>query len=317
MTRPPRCPLLRPWYRVAQADGRVLIESGVECVVLEGRAATRFVPALLPLLDGTRTVPELAERLELVDATPVERALALLDEHGLLSEGPPLRDEPAPFAHAAHLAAALRGREATPGDELRRLQEARVAVLGTGPVAGEIAGLLLGSGVGNVARPAWEAAPQARADLVVAAPAARELRRLERWNEAALSAGIEWVQVLPWDGAIAVVGPAFVPGETCCRECYRRRRRSHLEYGDELVALEPVPPAGPLPPALVAITGGLAVALALRRLAGDPVVAGAAAVLELGGAPRLALHPVLRVPRCPACSEPARRALPAPWAEAS
>jgi len=311
----PLRPLLCPWYRIAHGDGQVLLEHGTDCVVLEGRAASTFLPALLPLLDGTRTRGELAEQLELTDPRPVDHALSLLADHDLLVEGPPLAaDVPAPFAHAANLQASILPGVTTPATERDRLCEASIAVLGTGAVAGETARLLLASGVGELVRPDWTMREPARHDLVVAAPSRPELTRLPAWNERALTEGTEWLQVLPWDGTVAVVGPAFVPGETCCWECYRRRRRSHLEYGDELAELEGVAPRSPLPPGLVALVAGAAATLVLRRLVRDPLVAGAAAVLELGGSLRIGVHRVLRVPRCPACSETARQALPSPWA---
>ena len=316
----PLKPLLCPWCRIARADGSVLIEYGGECVVLEGSAAASFVPALLPLLDGTRTQAQLAEQLELPDPRPVENALSLLAEHGLLVEGPPLDvDVPAPFAHAAYLDATTRGGGASPTDELRRLGEASIAVLGAGTVAGEIARLLLASGVGDVVRLDLRLGPddESRRDLTVVAPSPSELLRLPAWNERALARRVEWLQALPWDGSIAIIGPAFVPGETCCWECFRLRRRSHLDYGDELAKLESAVWQPPLPPGLVALLAGTATLLALRRLLGDPLVAGAAAVLEFGASLRLDVHRVLRVPRCPACSPTAAQALPSPWAEAS
>jgi len=315
---PPHRPQLSPWHRVAPNRDRLLLEHAGECVTFEGRAVTGLLPALLPLLDGTRTIRELVEALELPDPAPVDHALALLHEHGLLVEGPPLDAAvPAPFRQTARfLAAGPRGR--SPAAERSRLAGARIAVHGAGSVAGETARLLLASGVGDVARrPVDEGLTAGIPDLVVLAPSPSEQVQLRAWNERALEHGVEWLQVLPWDGAAVVVGPVFVPGETCCWECYRRRRRSHLDYGDESIALDRVPTRAPCPPGLVAAVAGMATLLALRRLLGDPLLAGAAAVLELGESSRLDIHPVLRVPRCPACSYGARTARPMPWAEPS
>ena len=309
----PEKPLLSPWHRVAAGDDALLLELGGECVTFEGRAATLLLPALLPLLDGTRDLADLASALELHDTTPVHAALELLDAHGLLSSGRALDDVPAPFAQAAGLHAMLLG--TAPRDERARLAATTIDVVGESTTAGEIARLVVASGVGEVARTDWRH-PGSGA-LAIVAPAAGEMPLLAEWNRRALAARKEWLQVLPWDGAIAVVGPSFVPGDTCCHECYVRRRRSHVEYGDRYDVLDRAPVRAPSPPGLVSVVAGLAVLVALRRVLGDPLVAGAAVVLELGESVRLGVHPVPRVPRCPACSEAARTALPLPWAEAS
>ncbi len=83
-------PYLAPWYRIASTDGKVLLEYGQRIVCLEGRAATVLVPVLLPLLDGTRSVDQIVEILGEPAREAVEAALAQLDDHGVLLEGPPL-----------------------------------------------------------------------------------------------------------------------------------------------------------------------------------------------------------------------------------
>ena len=55
----PALPYLPPWYRVVSGEGKVVLEFGQRIVNLEGRAAERLLPALLPLLDGTRAVDEI------------------------------------------------------------------------------------------------------------------------------------------------------------------------------------------------------------------------------------------------------------------
>ena len=85
----PALPYLAPWYRLVRLPGKVVLEHGQRIVTLEGRAVSRLVPALLPLLDGTRTREQIAasrwpalpetERLAALDA-----ALALLGRQALL-----------------------------------------------------------------------------------------------------------------------------------------------------------------------------------------------------------------------------------------
>jgi bacteriocin biosynthesis cyclodehydratase domain-containing protein len=310
----PELPLLTPWHRVAAEPGRLVLEYGGEAVCLEGRATRALLPALLPLLDGTRTVEQVVAVLGDAARPAVEAALVLLAEHRLLTEGPPLAtDVPAPFAAAAVAHAA--GSARSPAGVRARLAEAAVAVVGSGGTAAEAARLLRLSGVGRVERAPWSGSD---AELAVVAPGPGERPLLPGWNEHALASGTAWLQVLAFDGAFAAIGPLYLPGETCCYECYLRRRASNVDYPDEFWALERTPDRASDAPATVAAVAGLAVGFALRwLLAEDPFVAGVMVALELGDETRLSRHHVYRVPRCTACSTVAGQAPPLPWAEAS
>jgi bacteriocin biosynthesis cyclodehydratase domain-containing protein len=310
----PRLPLLSEWHRVAEDAGRLIFEFGGEAVCFEGRATRTLLPALLPLLDGTRTVPELVGILGDPARPAVEAALALLADHGLLTEGPPLdAGEPAPFAAAARAGASIGA--LSPAVARARLREAEVGVIGSGAIAAESARLLRMSGVGHVASRDWEEPVQG---VAVVAPGAGETAFLRALNERLLATSTPWLQVLSFDGSFAAVGPLFVPGETCCYECYLRRRAANVDYPDEFWALQRGPISVIEDPATVAAVAGLASAFLLRWLLfADPFVAGVLFALELGHEPRLAPHVVYRVPRCPVCSEATRVAQPLPWAEAS
>src|SRR4029453_17036413 len=90
-------------------------------------------------------------------------------------------------------------------------------------------------------------------DLVICAPSPAQLPSLDDWNKQALAAGQPWLQVLPFDGRYAAVGPLYLPEETCCFECFRLRRLANLDAGYELVVLEAVPAAYPAAPAVQAL----------------------------------------------------------------
>lgn len=295
----------------------MVLEYGGEAVVLEGRAVAALLPALLPLLDGTRTAEEIAATLGEPARPAVERALELLGLHGLLTDGPPLPDVvPLPFAAAALHHAGNDPAAPPPGATRQRLADATVAVVGAGAVAAEVARTLRLSGVGGVAHTGWAEAPGA-AELAVVAPAPAERRALRAWNEAALRADVPWLQVLPHDGSFAAVGPLFVPGETCCHECYRRRRAANVDYPGEFWPLEEARGGLADAPAVVAAVAGLAALVTLRWLLfRDPFAAGVLLALELRETAGLTRHVVHRLPRCPACST-VGPALPLPWAEAS
>jgi bacteriocin biosynthesis cyclodehydratase domain-containing protein len=309
----PERPLLKPWYRLAHCDGRIALEYGQHVVSLEGRAVERLLPALLPLLDGTRTVDELTGQLGTPVAEAVEHALEVLAAHGVLTDGPPLPALPEAAAAAAAAAAARGG--LAPTEAHARLASASVVVRGSGTAAADVAHQLRLAGAGSVERADWSAVP--RDDrLVVAAPAPGEVTELAAWNRSALVDHVSWLQVLPFDGRLAVIGPLYLPGETCCYECYRIRRASNSGYEPEYWPLERTAVAAPQEAAVRAVVAGIAAAVVTRRLAlDDPYAAGTFYAVEHRDRLSLQSHRVLRVPRCPACSEAAATGLPVPWGD--
>jgi bacteriocin biosynthesis cyclodehydratase domain-containing protein len=299
-------PLLPPWYRVAELDHALVLEYGQAVVRLDGAAAKKLVPQLLPLLDGTRSVDELVACLGERIRPAVVHALTLLERHGVLRDG---TAEPDGVDTVARLLAAS-GPQRSESELGRVLAAARVAVAGTGRPAEEAARALRGTGIGTVSSAEWGHAPTA--DLVVAAPGRDEVVRLAGWNSVALAAKSPWLQILPFDGRFAAVGPLFLPGETCCHACYARRRRANVPYPDEFEAIEAVPAGTATPPALLAVLVGLAALVASRWLAtADAALPGRLFAVELRRGPAVESHHVYRVPRCPACAGGSVR--PLPW----
>jgi bacteriocin biosynthesis cyclodehydratase domain-containing protein len=296
---------LRPWYRLARLQGRFALEYGRVAIVLEGAATERLVPALLPLLDGRRTVPEIVARLGPNAEPAILGALEQLAEHRLLTEGPPDGDETAAF-----LASTL---DLAPAEAAGRLRAVRLGVVGDGPLATEVAAALVLEDARPPVVAGWDG-PTVAVDLVVVAPSPAELPRLEAWNELALERGTRWLQVLPPNGRFAALGPLFVPDETCCRACFQLRQAASLEYRSELAELEATPARFPSPPTVTRTVAALAALLAVRwAVGGDFHLAGAFYALELGFPLSLGLHRVYRVPRCPDCSGLDGAAPPSPW----
>lgn len=311
----PRQPYLRPWYRSAADGERLLLEHGGTVVVLEGGALRRLVPALLPLLDGTRELEEIVALLGAPARPAIERALALLAERGLLTEGPPLDDVAEPFAATAESLAATRRDGGSPDEVRRRLRDARVAVAGGPRRAAALARELLRAGVGRVDRVGWEATSLDRThDVAVAAAGPDELVELGEWDRRRKDDGVAWLALPPFDGRLAPIGPLVVPGETACLACYRLRRAATSDCRDELRALQGSPSAARAASALESVVAGVAALALLRYLAGlDPTLPGSFYALDAGVPLSLSRHRVLRVPRCPACSEVETLAAPLPW----
>lgn len=310
MTGLPVLPYLKPWYRVTRDDDRLLLEYAQSVVVLEGAAVARLLPALLPLLDGTRDVATLASEIGGDVEPAVRNAVGVLATHGALTEGPP---EPA-LAAAALAATSVRGR--SPAEVREALSSRSVALRGDSPLADAIAHLLRASGVENVTRATLGAPLGEEFSVVMPSPAERP--ELGDWNAQALAAGVPWLQVLEFDGRFAAVGPLYLPGDTCCWQCFQLRRRANVGYPDEFDAVEATVAPRRSSPALDALTSSVAAWAALRRIVDDdPFLAGSFYALEVGAELSFRRHHVYAVPRCPACSATARSSPPLPWAEAA
>jgi bacteriocin biosynthesis cyclodehydratase domain-containing protein len=295
-------PELKPWYRIAESPAGVTLRYGASALLFEGAAARTLLPRLLPLLDGTRTADDLAAELGPPVRPAVDHALDLLAGRGLLRRRAPA-DDREDRARTVELLAATDPGARSPEELRDALGEATVSVLGDGSLAGDVGRLLLRAGVGAVER-GWAA------DLVVAAPAPDDAGRLEEWNAEALAHGVPWLQLVPFDGSIAAVGPLFVPGETACHACFRLRRAvDGTAAGERQLRAHHLSS-----PALDAAVAGLAASVAVQWLAThDSAAAGCLLALEPEPHLSLTRHAVYRVPRCPACSPLARTASLSPW----
>jgi bacteriocin biosynthesis cyclodehydratase domain-containing protein len=296
-------------------DGRrYLVEQAGTLVTFEGRAVGPLLDRLMPLLDGTRTVDDLSVELGPSVAPAVDRALSLLETHGLLVEGPAPRTA-SETVTAADFAVTV-NRRANRTAAGQALEEARVAVAGSGSGADATAHHLEAIGIGRVEALAIDAEPPSDA-FVVAVPGHAQVPELARLNEHALAAGVPWLQLLPFDGRVLVVGPLFLPGTSACQRCYRLRRGACSGYEEDFELIEREPLRAPAPAPLTAIGASLAVLLVLRWLTTwDATVPGRFYALEMGSVVGLSYERLLRVPRCPACGPPAR-SVPSPWFEAS
>jgi bacteriocin biosynthesis cyclodehydratase domain-containing protein len=308
----PERPLLKPWYRHSVDEDGVVLRYGTSVLELHGAAATRLLPSLLPLLDGRRGRDDVVACLGEPIRPAVEHALGVLHAHRLLTEAGP-KSLGRSAGRAAELLAATDPLDRGVAEAAARLGGSHVVLLGSAPVAGVVATLLAESGVGAVHRESWDE-PQP-ADLVVAVPSDDELPLLRQWNARALTDATPWLQLLPFDGLIAAVGPLFVPGDTACHECYLLRRAANLSsrpYRPESVERGVFPGS----PALDAVLAGLAATAALRWLAlADGLIPGLVVAVEQVPEPAVSRHVLYRVPRCPACSRGRRRATIAPWHE--
>ncbi len=309
----PALPYLAPWYRIVQSPGKVVLEHGQRLVCLEGGAADRLVPALLPLLDGMRTVDEIVLLLGEPARPAIEAALAALAAHDVLVEGPPIDDaEPASVAGTAELAASLDPLRRAPAKILAVTRGCTVGLAGDGTAGIETARLLRASGV-EVAR---AGGPSTTVDLTVCAPAPRELSRLREWNEEALAVASPWLQLLPFDGRYAAIGPLYLPGDTAATSASASGGPPTSAPPTSSSSSTRRPPRTPRHRRSPRVAGGLAAQLVLAWLVlGDHYVPAAMYTLELLPTVRLAAHHVHRVPRCPELLGAGRHRRPAAVAQ--
>lgn len=311
-TQLPERPALHPWCRLVRDDGRYLLEHGGTVVTLEGRAADVLLPRLLPLLDGSRTVDDLIAEIGAPVAPAVESALSLLETQRLLVEGAGRDPAPTPKTAVAAYAAEVSG--VTEGRALNEIDDGMVTVLGSGNDAAELVRQLREMGIGTVERQSFDAELD-QGSFVIAAPAPDEVPRLGELNDRSLEHRLAWLQLLPFDGRLVIVGPVFLPWQSACRACFVVRRGACSGYEDDFGLVEHQPPRVTAPIAVAALGASLAALITIRWLAAaDPALPGRFYALDARSTVRISYERLLRVPRCPSCG-PVVRAMPSPWFE--
>jgi ribosomal protein S12 methylthiotransferase accessory factor len=287
-------PRLKAHYAVEVVGDEVFLLTEDRHFLVSGAAAV----AVLPYLDGTRTVGEIVLALSgRVSMSHVLLALTKFERGGHLSDGRP--DMPADelafwdgLGVDPRLVAGARGKS-------------RVTVLAVGDVDAEPFAEALESG-GVMSK----VGDGDQADLAVVVVDDYLRPELGDLNAAFLAAGRPWLLVKP-GGTLLWLGPLFRPGTTGCWACMRQRlegnrqvqRFVHRRTGD---ASRPFPTSrGILAPAV----GAAAASVTTEVLE----------ILATGSSPRLdgvlltvdrrtsesARHVLLRQPQCPACGDPA------------
>ena len=289
----------------------MLVEHGGTLVTLEGRAAGSLAPGSAAAArrdaDGGRRRRRGRRASRARPSTGRSSSSHTTD---CSSTGPSPTAADADASSAASYAASVT-RRISPAGAVAALAGASVAVVGSGRQADEVARQLRRAGIGHVERPPGTTV--GRPHLVVAAPPPDDIALLQEVNRACLAEGRAWLQLLPYDGRLIVVGPLVLPGSSACGTCFALRRAACSGYEDDVALLEPLPLRARAPTPLLAVAAGLAATIAVRWLtAADPSLPGHLHVVEGGHPLGVSSHRVLRVPRCPDCG-PFEQAVPAPW----
>jgi bacteriocin biosynthesis cyclodehydratase domain-containing protein len=143
---------------------------------------------------------------------------------------------------------------------------------------------------------------------------------LDRINEAAFALRIPWTTVALLDGDSAQIGPTIRPGVTACYKCFETRLKSNFAFlgKDEAVEkyLRQAPERidfGMLPP-MADIVGGFAALEIMRTLSPEAVPQTSGRFMVFSAADfKTEFHPVLKLPRCSACSPVRNKPKPRIW----
>jgi bacteriocin biosynthesis cyclodehydratase domain-containing protein len=193
------------------------------------------------------------------------------------------------------------------------VRSATVAVIGSGALAKRVAARLRDLTGGE---PLTFAEPQAdeealgklfeAATFAVVALDAFSPSMLHAANAAAIDTAMPWVSSYV-DGSETVIGPTYVPGESCCYYEFELQTEASTTMIHEALLLKEAADADPAPAGNLLLSthldvaGGLTVDSALRFLAtGTAPTVGRAIRFHFEGA-TVDHQDVLRIPRCPAC----------------
>ncbi|GID91977.1 nitroreductase family protein [Amorphoplanes digitatis] len=210
--------------RVALDDGMAFVGSGNRQSALRGRTATTLIPRLLPALDGTRTVEELAALHTDVSERTIRACVSLLYISGLLQDGPAGAEVGLiPNEVVGYLGRNLdttrvnRNRN----EACERLAQARVLIAGPESLTGRLRAELTASGVD--AHP-WTGPAESigAGDLVVAVDDG-DAAALAELDDACRRAGVAWLRTAAGERTVEV-GPLFDARHTGCYACFAAER---------------------------------------------------------------------------------------------
>lgn len=337
-----RKPKLRPYFNIIPMDGeRVQLRSARKVMLLRGKLASTLLPELLPYLDGTYTVDEIVAHLSDFPESAVRRALHLLTQRGLLEEGSIAPPDDFTSEELLRFEQQMRFFWELEGDRYasqRRLKESHVAVWASEALCELLTSALAGSGVGKVTLVGPESLPDldtdavehatrairsaedalaaiTGADLAIVATTGPSPTLLSRFNDAALQTH---VPLLPaqLDGVESTVGPTIYPHQTACFMCYELRNRANMPFHEEYLAYEEYLDRTPHQRQVGALlpTCGLiahtAAWEAIRALTEFTLPGLTGSIMTINNFTlETRIEKVLKLPRCPVCSQvgPAQR----------
>lgn len=218
------------------AEGSAFYIFGGEPQVLHGATVEWLVTTLLPKLDGTRTVDELAQCLPELSEEALSDVLHLLRLHGMLEGAPEPVGDSAPeslereyakqmtfFSRYLRVTGSCRNRY----EAQQRLQASRVAVVGENEACQTLSAQLAMHGVGSLSHEAFEEIGRSsQPDLVVC------IGDYDAHVLAAKRCLSEDISLLCVNCEHLVLGPLMVPRLTACPTCVSLQETLHsIDHG--------------------------------------------------------------------------------------
>ncbi|MBV9439703.1 MAG: nitroreductase family protein, partial [Candidatus Eremiobacteraeota bacterium] len=212
---------------VVPTDEGLCVEGAFERQLLRGKAARDFLPQLIALLDGTRSLSDLAAEFAPRPPEHVAHAITLLYSRGLLEDGPPGDDGDVRSFLGRFVDNTRHHRNRD--DAVALLARASATIAAPPEIASMLRADLLSSGVGRVNLHLGGGA-YVPSDLTIVVET-ESYGAAAFARDAALHGAWVLYATIARDGA--TVGPLAVPGLSPCYDCYR-----------EYYAGEPGPAAG-------------------------------------------------------------------------
>jgi bacteriocin biosynthesis cyclodehydratase domain-containing protein len=330
----------RHLHYIRVSDERAILKRGTSELLLSGERVHALLEPLLPLLEEGRTRQQIVESYPEGDRGEIDELLGGLLRRRLIAE------DPQPDAVEAGLESLEAAFWWNFGETARqtpeRLRQARIVVTGANFISRALIRSLLESGVGRVTLVDHAALNNEVASLDLNAGEHQKLSRVPELparadlagasllcatsdfgqtdalleiNRAALNAGKPFLPV--WlDDLRGYVGPLNYPYESACLRCYRARVESnHSDYQAARAVRQHISEnpqaranAGFLP-AMPAILGEIAAVEMTKFISGFPPCDTVGRIIEINLVSFASIvRRVLKLPRCPDCSEMMRKA---------
>jgi thiazole/oxazole-forming peptide maturase SagC family component len=152
----------------------------------------------------------------------------------------------------------------------------------------------------------WNGFDTESLDCLVATSDFGGLQLMREWNSFCVDHHCHFFPVVLQD-LIGYVGPLIVPGETACFECLRSRQDANMsdpvsQRASEYAAPEGRKIVGFIPP-MASVLGDIAAVELVKFYGRGLPLWRVGTLIEVNLlAPRLEMHRVLKLPRCPVCS---------------
>jgi len=218
---------------VAKTEDGLLVDGASQLHVLWGESAKSILPSLIPLMDGTRTITEIAAALPHLSDQQVREPLSSLSKWGLVEEGTEnnadIDQNPETLAFLRRYAGGAA--VGSSGDEaFARLMTSEVVLLGSDQDREAIRylqSLLAGTGLPNIKCLDWESlqswggSSTARVLPVALSLSGENHAELEKLDDLCSAADSPWLRIVVDQGKdFADIGPVFDRKQSPCYRCF-------------------------------------------------------------------------------------------------